>query len=289
VAFSINKKIVGAFVALVSLTGCSPLGFFNAVVPFDQGSKRVAQDITYGQYDRQKLDIYAPVDVATDATLPTIVFFYGGSWKTGQKDRYEFAGRALAALGAVVVVADYRLVPDVHFPGFIQDGAAAIAWTIDEIAHYGGDPNRVFVAGHSAGAYNALLLGLDTHYLKDAGVDPSHIVGLIGVSGPYDFDPEKYAVTRDAFAGSMDDPDVSPLNFVDGDTPPVLLFHGEADTTVLPKNTRALAAALKKANRPVETHFYPDLSHADTVLAFSTLLRSKAPILDEIQAFIQRH
>ena len=285
---SIEKRVVGAIIALISLTGCSPLGFFNAVVPFDQGSEQIAQDIRYGDNDRQQLDIYAPIDTVQGAKLPTIVFFYGGSWKTGQRSRYEFAGRALAALGAVVVVADYRLVPDVLFPDFIKDNAAATAWTMREIDHYGGDPKRVFLTGHSAGAYNALLLGLDTKYLEEAGADPSHIAGLIGISGPYDFDPQKYAVTRDAFAGSFDNPDVSPLNFVDTKTPPVLLFHGESDTTVLPKNTRALAAALEKADRPVDTHFYPGLSHADTVLALSTILRSKAPILEEIKRFIQK-
>tara|TARA_R100001163_G_C5054212_1_gene190755 strand:+ start:396 stop:1265 length:870 start_codon:yes stop_codon:yes gene_type:complete len=287
VSFSIEKKVIGAFVALISLTGCSPLGFFNAVVPYDQGSEQVAQDIAYGDDPRHRLDIYAPSDRAQGKKLPTIVFFYGGSWKTGQKNHYEFAGRALAALGAVVVVADYRLVPDVRFPDFIKDNAAAVAWTQQQIDQYGGDPKRVYLAGHSAGAYNALLLGLDTRYLKDAGAVPGDIVGLIGISGPYDFDPKEYKVTRDAFAGSLDDPDVSPVKFVSGDTPPTLLFHGEDDRTVLPKNTRVLAAALTEAQRPAETHFYPDLSHADTVLALSTLLRGKAPILDEIKRFIQ--
>ena len=286
-SFSIEKRVIGTFVALISLTGCSPLGFFNAVVPYDQGSEQVAQDIAYGDDPRQKLDIYAPSDRVQGKKLPTIVFFYGGSWKTGQKKHYEFAGRALAALGLVVVVADYRLVPDVRFPDFIKDNAAAVAWTQHQIDHYGGDPERVYLAGHSAGAYNALLLGLDTQYLKESGAVPEDIVGLIGISGPYDFDPKEYKVTRDAFAGSLDDPNVSPVNFINADTPPILLFHGEADTTVLPKNTRVLAAGLAETDRPVETHFYSDLSHADTILALSTLLRGKAPILEEIKDFIQ--
>ena len=102
---------------------------------------------------------YAPVRRSAGVKLPVIVFFYGGSWSSGTKDGYGFAGRALAAQGFVVAVPDYRLVPAVRFPAFLEDGAAAVRWVRAHAADFGGDGERIVLAGHSAGAYNAAMLG----------------------------------------------------------------------------------------------------------------------------------
>jgi acetyl esterase/lipase len=146
---------------LLALASCSPLHTFNALVPKDGAAALVAKDQAFASGPRRKLDLYAPKRRSADARLPVIVFFYGGSWSSGDKKGYGFAGRALAAQGFLVAIPDYRLVPEVRFPGFIEDGAAAVRWVRANAARFGGDPDRIVLAGHSAGAYNAAMLSFD--------------------------------------------------------------------------------------------------------------------------------
>src|ERR1700741_411360 len=114
---------------------------------------RLVADQPYGPLERQKLDIYVP-DGAT-SNIPVVVFFYGGAWARGERGDYRFAGQALASTGFIALVPDYRLYPEVAFPSFVQDGALAVAWVRDNIAGFGGDPARIAVLGHSAGAHIA--------------------------------------------------------------------------------------------------------------------------------------
>lgn len=282
-----ETRFVCALIAVVTLGGCSPLGLYNAVIPYDDGSRLAERNLSFGDDPRQKLDVYLPED-QSDEPRPVIVFIYGGSWQDGEKSRYSFAGRALAKLGAVVVVADYRLVPQVRFPGFLEDNAAAIAWARSHAADYGGDPDRIFLAGHSAGAYNAVMVALDDRRLQAVGVPPDAIAGVIAISGPYKFKAEEYRVTRAAFDGHFDDPNTQPLNFVDGRSPPMLIVHGADDTTVYPKNSRALAAALEAVGVPHELHIYPDIAHAGALLSISRPMRDRAPVYDRIRDFLDR-
>jgi hypothetical protein len=147
------KRVPVLALGLVA-SACSPLLVFNAVMPKDGGVRVAARDIPYGADHRQQLDVYVPSG-PTAGPRPIIVFFYGGSWNSGVKNGYGFVGRALAARGFVVAIPDYRLVPQVRFPAFLEDGAAAVRWMRGHAAQYGGDPDRVVLAGHSAGAYNA--------------------------------------------------------------------------------------------------------------------------------------
>lgn len=282
-----ETRFVCALIAAVTLGGCSPLGLYNAIIPYDDGSRLAERNLSFGDDPRQKLDVYLPED-QSDEPRPVIVFIYGGSWQDGEKSRYSFAGRALAKLGAVVVVADYRLVPQVRFPGFLEDNAAAIAWARSHAADYGGDPDRIFLAGHSAGAYNAVMVALDDRRLQAVGVPPDAIAGVIAISGPYKFKAEEYRVTRAAFDGHFDDPNTQPLNFVDGRSPPMLIVHGADDTTVYPKNSRALASALEAAGVPHELHIYPDIAHAGALLSISKPMRDRAPVYDRIRDFLDR-
>lgn len=284
--FSIDNKVFCAFVALLAVAGCSPLAFYNTVVPHDAGARLASKSVAYGPGPRRTLDVYVPETRTAGPPPPIVVFFYGGSWRTGAKERYAFVGKALAARGAIVVIPDYRLVPDVRYPDFIEDNAAAVAWVRRNGAAAGGDPDRIYLMGHSAGAFNAALLALESRHLEQAGAEPKAIAGVIGISGPYDFDPDEYAITRAAFKGSLDDPDVVPTNHVRKDAPPMLLLHGAADDTVYPRNTEALTKALEEAGASVETHFYADLGHAGSLLALSRPLRGSAPILDEVTVFL---
>ena len=157
--------------ALLSLTACSPpelLSTLNKFVPGDGGAHRVAEGVSFAPDRGLKLDVWSPRRAGHP--LPVVIFLYGGGWVAGSRGGYAFAGSAYAGQGFVTVVPDYRLVPAVRFPAFVEDGALAVKWTRDNIARFGGDPDRIALAGHSAGSYNAAMLALDPHYLRDAGV-----------------------------------------------------------------------------------------------------------------------
>jgi len=272
---------------LASLAGaCAPsLGAFNALAPRDPGARRVAHDVGYGEGPRQRLDVYAP---ETAGPHPVIVFIYGGSWNSGAKGEYAFAGAALAARGFVTVIPDYQLVPDVRFPTFIEDCATAVRFIADHINGYGGDASRIVLVGHSAGAYNAMMLALDAHYLHDAGVDARRIRGVVGLAGPYDFLPFDVDASRNAFGQAPEPQLTQPVHFARADAPPLLLLWGEADTTVGSRNLRTLERAMREAGGRVETKTYPGVNHVDIMLALSRPLRGRAPTLDDVTAFAQR-
>ena len=231
------------------------------------------------------MDIYVPQGGGTDR--PVVFFIYGGSWANGSKETYAFVGEEFAARGFVTVIADYRLVPEVRFPVFIEDGALALRFVRDNIARYGGAPRQVHVIGHSAGAYNAMMLTLDRRYLAAAGLPSRYIRSAVGLSGPYDFLPLDIEVTKAAFGNARDLAQTQPINFARSDAPPILLVTGSDDTTVLPRNSERLAVALQRAGaRSVSLKIYPGLGHAETVAAISSLLQWRAPILDDVTGFL---
>lgn len=284
------KTILASFLllalALAGLAGCSPLKLLNAMAPSD-GYRRTA-GIAYGDNPRQSLDVYRPE--AGSGPRPVVLFFYGGSWQYGSRDDYRFAGEALASRGFVAVVADYRLYPEVRYPDFLRDGAAAVRWVRDHIAGYGGDGERLFLMGHSAGAYNVAMLVLDARWLREVGLEPKQAVrGWIGLSGPYDFLPIKTPVVQTIFGPREQWPATQPIAYVSADAPPAWLATGAADTTVLPGNTQRLAARLRAAGIPVEERSYPGIGHGRTVAALAPPFRKGLPLLDDLAAFVAAH
>ena len=161
-------------------------------------------------------------------------------------------------------------------------------WVADHVHEFGGDPTRIILAGHSAGAYNAMMLGLDAHYLRDAGVNAANVRGVVGISGPYDFLPFDVDATRNAFGQAPDAALTQPVHFARGDAPPLLLLWGEADTTVGQRNLRGLEAAVRAAGGRVESKTYPGVNHVDIMLALSRPLRGCAPTLSDVVAFAER-
>ncbi len=270
-------------VALLT-SGCSPAGLLNATI--SRSDLRITHDVAYGTDARQKLDIYRPEG---GATLPVIVFFYGGSWNAGSKASYPFVAATLAQRGHVVVVPDYRLYPQVRFPAFLDDCARAVAWTQAHLASIGGDPARVFLMGHSAGAYNAVMLALDPHYLAAAGTSRDRLAGTIGLAGPYDFLPITGPEVRAVFAPADDGPASQPITYADGHAPPLLLLAGTDDDTVKPRNTTALAARVRAAGGSVADRIYPGVGHIGLVIALAPLFRGKAPVLADVDAFVAAH
>lgn len=275
--------IAPALGALVA--ACSPLGLLNTLGPRDRGVRRVARGVAYGGDPRQTFDVFAPLEGA--GPRPVLVFFYGGGWDSGDKAVYGWAAQALAAQGFVVATPDYRLVPEVHFPAFIEDAAAATAKVGQMAAQYGGDPARLGVVGHSAGAHLAMMIALDRRYMAAAGA-PELIKAAAGLSGPYDFLPYDVPASINAFGAAPDPTLTQPITFVRRDAPPLWLAHGTADTVVRPKNSINLDRLERAAGGRSELRLYEGLNHADTIATFSPLFRKKASVLADLTAFFHR-
>jgi acetyl esterase/lipase len=257
-----------------------PLGSFNLLMPKDRASARVAQGLPYGEGPRRRLDVYAPRSAS--GPRPVIVFFYGGSWNGGRREGYGFAGRALAAQGFVVVIPDYRLVPEVRYPEFLLDGAAAVRWARRNAARFGGDGERIVLIGHSAGAYNAAMLALDPALL---GADRAAVRGFAGLAGPYDFLPLDDAATIAAFGRWPRLAETQPVGHAAEGAPPALLLHGLDDVRVKPRHSRALAGRLEAAGADVRLKLYPGLGHVGILTALALPLRRQAPVLADLALF----
>ena len=291
---TIGRVVLGLVIAAIAVIGGyiafgSPpavLDTINSLTPGDSDARLAARGIDYGPAPRQQLDVWTPKS-AHDKPLPVLIFYYGGGWVKGSRQSYGFAGRAYAAKGFVVVIPDYRLVPGVRFPTFVQDSALAVKWTRDNIARFGGDPRRITIAGHSAGAYNAAMLAVNGRYLSDIGVDPKIIRASAILAGPLDFYPWDDRRAVDAFANWPRPAETQPITYASKDDPPMFLAFGSADTTVKPRNSRNMAAALQKAGAPYVLRDYPGKTHNDLVMGLSKPFRGNAPTLAETVAFLK--
>lgn len=278
------KRLLFPFICVLLLSGCSGTDALNLLVP--RTGYTAHKDIAYGANPRQKLDIYVPDKQAEGS--PVMMFFYGGRWQSGNKKDYRFVGQAFASKGFIAVIADYRLYPEVYFPAFMQDAAKAFKWTHDHIDDYGGNSDNIFVSGHSAGGYIAVMLTLNDSYLKEAGAWQQWIRGAIGIAGPYDFLPFTDPKVKALFSKTADR-DTQPINFVTPGLPPLLLAAGDADTEVLPKNTAHLAAKLRENDDTVVERNYPGVGHVGIALSLANGFRGKDPLLDDIAAFVKEH
>jgi len=272
------------FLMLLFLPSCTPAQLLNATI--SRRDLTITHDVVFGPDPRQKLDIYRPHGAVN---APVVIFFYGGSWNSGSKSLYPFVAATLARRGNIVVVPDYRLYPQVQYPVFLRDCAQAVAWTQAHLAEIGGNPSDVFLMGHSAGAYNALMLALDPRLLAAAGTSRSKLAGVIGLAGPYDFLPMTDPEVKAVFAPADDGPSTQPITYVDGHAPPLLLLAGSADTTVMPRNTLALAARVRQAGGSVEDKIYPGVAHIGLVIAIAPIFQGKAPVLNDVENFIRAH
>lgn len=266
----------------LTLAGCTGRQVLNTLTP--ERGYDFAQDLPYNGTRNLKLDVYTPSGASK---APVVVFFYGGRWSTGDKSQFRFVGQALAASGSVVVMPNLRLYPEARFPGFVEDAASAVRWTRDHIAEYGGDPGKLFLAGHSSGAHVAALLALNEQVLGAVGIQRKSIKGMIGLAGPYDFLPITAPDLRDVFGPPERFALSQPIYYVDGQNPPVLLLHGENDEVIPVRNTQNLAAAISRAGGPVETVLYPRMSHSMLIGSLGPMLRSTSDVLDHVVGFIR--
>lgn len=239
-----------------------------------------------GDHQKQKLTVYRQIGEGQDTgSKPVFLFVHGGGWRSGDIDDYGFLARGIAPEGYVVVLAGYRLGPDGVFPNMLTDTAKAVAWTKANIGDHGGDPDTIFISGHSAGAYNVVMLGLDRQWMGREGLDTSDITGVIGMSGPYDFYPFGRDSTQLAFGGASDPLATQPINLARSDAPPMLLVQGEKDPLVRPRNAPVLAKAITEAGGQVETAMFADMAHNGPVLALASPWRRNRELLDRINTF----
>lgn len=280
----LSLALAGLLAGTAAYAAFAPAQVLNALA---RGDFTVTRDIAYGPGPRGRLDVYAPRHAA-DA--PVVVFFYGGSWQEGRRSLYRFVGAALAARGIVTVIPDYRLYPETVFPGFLRDGAAAVGWALTHAAAFGGDPERLFLMGHSAGAYIAAMLALDPVWLAAQHLQPGQdIAGFIGLAGPYDFLPLTDPVLQRIFGPPAGLARTQPINFVRPGAPPAFLAAGTEDRTVDPGNSVRLARRLNAMGDSVTLRLYPGLDHRRLIGSLSPWLRLLGPVLPDCLAFIRQH
>ena len=277
--------LAGALALAACLGGCSAVGTLNALSP--SGGSTLQSGVAYGALPRQQLDVYRPASAAPAQGWPVVVFFYGGSWSSGERGDYRFLGQALAARGVLTLVADYRLYPDVRYPDFLVDSAKAVAWGLENAARLGGDPRRVFVMGHSAGGYNAAMVALDGRWLQPTGHQPRELAGWIGLAGPYDFLPTDNPDAQAVFFHPNYPPSTQPIDFANARAPRTFLGAATEDKLVSPeRSTRQMAGKLEAAGVPVTLKMYSRASHTTLVGAFAWPLHWIAPVLDDVVAFV---
>lgn len=218
-----------------------------------------------------------------------LIFFHGGSWRDGEREGYGFLGRAFASRGFVTVIADYRKSPKVRFPTFVEDTAAAIAWVNANIATHDGDADRIFVMGHSAGAHIAMMTALDPQWLAAQNLTPDVIKGVIGLAGPYDFLPLTSDSSKIALGQWPDLTETQPITYARADAPPLLLLTGDKDTVVKPRNSKALSEKIQALGGQQQLKIYPDVGHADIIMAVARPFRQKAAVVADVVNFINAH
>jgi acetyl esterase/lipase len=246
-----NRRLL-AFAIFVQLTS-----MVWAEAP-DLDKVRVLVDIPYksgeafSEYENErcKLDIFLPPH---SAAFSTLVWFHGGGLKNGDKDgrkvesdsvkTYAIA-KSLASSGIAVVSVNYRLSPKATFPAYIQDAAAAVAWTRQHIAEHNGDPTKIFIGGHSAGGYLTLMLGMDEHYLADAGMKVSEIAGFIPISGQT---MTHYTVReeRGIDKNTITADEAAPVHFIRKTTPPFLVLYADRDMAARAEENAYFVASMR--------------------------------------------
>ena len=273
------KLFFCAFLALV-LCGCQQAYFRALNLGIGEG-----RTVEFDREHRLSLDIYRPAGVQLNA--PVVVFFYGGSWRSGDRAYYRFVGQALARRGVLAIIPDYRKAPDHPFPDFMLDAASAVAWTRNNVAASGGDRSRIFLMGHSAGAQIAALLATDGRYLATHGLRPRDLAGVIGLAGPYDFLPLTEPAIKQALGPSIGWRNTQPINFVDGDEPPFLLLQGDVDKRVDPGNAPRFAERLRAHGVSVTLTIVPGVGHVAMLNGFYSTRWS--PALQDSVEWIAQH
>ena len=276
---------------------CTALGLWLVIVIAPApGSSRVLErkDLPYHEgpgahASKHRLNLYLP---SASEGHPVLVFVHGGSWKRGDKDAYGGAygamGRSLAAEGLAVAVINYRLTPEVRHPEHARDVARAVSWVHKNASLYGWNARKIVLVGHSAGAHLCSLTALDAMYLKEHGLTPDIIGGVVGVSGIYDL--TRLGVTgqllfQDVF-GVRDEQlqSASPALRVQGKPAPFLLLYADRDLPTFDYQARHLESVLDKSGGTVRSVEIPDRNHRNIIAGLG---RKGDPVREEVLRFLK--
>lgn len=285
-------RYLAALIACL-MSACTPIKVLNSLVP--ENGYSLISALAYGTNARQKLDIYLPKAADQSTKLDSaklkkvIIFYYGGNWDSGERADYKFAAEALVSHGYIVVIPDYRVYPEVLFPALMADPVSAAKWVKTNIKKYNGDANKVFLAGHSAGAHIAAMMAINPEYLAEVSLKPNDFAGVIGLAGPYDFLPLKSERLKIIFGPEAQQWKSQPINFVDGKNPPLYLAVGMKDNTVWPRNTFNLAKKIKQNNGIAEVYEFASYGHVDMVSKLAKPLRGNGELLKSVITFIDLH
>ena len=277
------SQFLFAVLLLSLLGGCSALDVLNASVGSSSYQRAVIK--SYGPHPRQSLDVYVPNDLQGPADV--IIFFYGGRWQSGDKRDYRFVAEAFTSKGLIAVIPDYRLFPQVAYPAFNHDAAAAYRWVETHIESYQGNPKRVFIAGHSTGAYLAAMVTLNERLQKRAGIKAPPC-GMIGLAGPYDFLPFTDNDIKQVFATADHLIETQPIHYVNGTEAAMLLLYGDADDTVLSHNARNLVDSVLRLGGQAQLITYKGVGHLGLAASLAKPLRHIAPTLKDATSFIRQ-
>lgn len=283
--------LLGCVLVISGVAGCDAAGMTalhaaNAVAQL--GGYELHRDVSYGPNSRHELDIYVPADAS--GPRPVVIFFHGGDWSEQYpaKDMHRFVGEALTSRGLVAVLVNYRRYPSVRFPAFVRDGARAVAWAREHVGEYGGDPDGLFLMGHSAGAHIASMLTVNERYLREAEAEPRWIAGLIGLAGPYSFLPmPDEPLLKDLFGPPSRYPLSQPVNYVDADEPPMLLLSGGKDRRVPPQVMRRMVRAVRGKGGRVTAKTYDHLDHIMLLGSLATPVRWYESVADDVAEWVR--
>ncbi|MEO0031781.1 MAG: hypothetical protein RIS94_1539 [Pseudomonadota bacterium] len=278
--------LYAAFAHAINTNAVGTLDAADRLLRGGDGAIRMVAAERFGPDKHQKLEMFVPE--GAKGQLPVVVFIHGGGWNAGDPHDYRFMARAIAPAGYAVVLAGYRHFPHVRYPAMLEDGALALRWVADHAAAHGGDPARVVVMGHSAGAYNAVMLTLDKRWLAAVGLDADGLRGAVGLSGPYDFYPFDAKAAIDSFGHANDPEDTQPVAHARGNAPPLLLVHGLDDTTVKPTNAVSLARVMTHAGAPTHAVLLDGVSHEGLIMRFARPFSRDARVMDAVLPFLKR-
>jgi acetyl esterase/lipase len=275
-----------ALAGLLALTaGASAAGKKEAVLVGGNHEVRVERDIPYGPdkdtEPRRKLDLYLPKG---EKGFPVLFYVHGGGWTRGDKRTFARQGRLFAKNGIGVVTINYRLSPKVKHPEHIKDVARAFAWTHKNIARYGGDPDQLFVSGHSAGGHLVALLATDESYLKAEGLSLKAIRGAIPISGVYVILPvgRLSEVFGDAATGRQ----ASPGAHAKGKKPPFLIFVADKDISRFEDMARGFCKALTDGKNAAECITVAGRTHGTIMMRIAN---EDDPVTQGMLRFLAKH
>ena len=227
----------------------------------------------YGSSERERMDWYV-----VDKKLPTVVFIYGGNWRSGRRQDYRFVADTVCQMGVNVLLPDFPLYPSHRFAEILEGTVEATDYFMSEVSTLA----PVILMGHSSGAQKAALLTLNQSLLRS----PERIRSMIGISGPYDFFPFTEDDHWDLFSPEENYPSSQPVNYVRPGAPPLYLLHGREDNRVRRGHSKSLMEKQIAVGGVASRKVYDRMGHVDAILSFSRIHRRNNPLIRDIHSYI---